>query len=289
MTWSPNWRIEPPQSQAMSQSDVDWASMLRPSVVSGLVRLRKRIAESPGLTADEARKVLLASYDNSGVDFDGAISMHEMISVGLTEGPGIFRAAITMVVERSAPPWSALLRRGRDALRGLDPDTVACFDRAGAFAHIPEPDVLLWWDALAAKAYADRDLDLCTRGREAERRSLEYERLLIKDLPGAPTPVWRALDSNLAGYDVLSSMMLAGALRPKLIEVKGSARLPLRFHVTRNEWDTAIRNPQTYFFQVWHLATDHMVELSVDEAKAHMPLDRGCGLWQDVVVDLPAR
>jgi hypothetical protein len=220
------------------------------------------------------------------MDLESALHLHEAISIGVTETSGIFRAAITAVIERSTPPWTALLRCGRDALRSLDPDTVACFDRAGAFAGIPGPDVLTWWDELVAKAYADRDLDFCIKGREAERRSLDYERRRVNDLPGAPPPVWKALDNNMAGYDIQSSMTIAGALRPKLVEVKGSTRKPLAFHVTRNEWQTAIRHPQNYFFQVWHLATDDMVELSVSDAEGHMPVDRGNGQWQEVVVEL---
>lgn len=273
----------------MSPSDSEWLTLLRPSAISGLVRLRRRLAEAPHLTSDEARKLLLASYDNSGLDLESAIFLHEAVPLGINKQRDIFQATIKFIVGRASPPWTALLRRGRDALKSLDPDIVACFDRAGAFVQIPETDVLLWWDELATQAYADRDLDICALGREAERRSLNYERQRIQEFPGAPAPVWKALDNNLVGYDIQSSMYAAEALVPKLIEVKGSTRMPMTFYVTRNEWETAVRNPQTYFFQVWHLGTDQMTELSVSDVESHMPLDQGCGQWRETLVELPSQ
>lgn len=273
----------------MSQSEAEWLALLRPSAVSGLVRLRRRLSEAPHLTPDEARRLLLASYDNAGLDFESASLLHEAVPRGIDKPREIFQATIKLVVARSSPPWTALLRRGRDALKCLDPDTIACFDRAGAFAQVPEPDVLRWWDELAAQAYADRDLDLCVIGREAERRSLDYEHQRLQELPHAPAPVWKALDNNLVGYDIQSSMHGPEALVPKLIEVKGSMRTPMTFHVSRNEWDTAVRHPLTYFFQVWHLESDRMVELSVSEVAAHMPLDQGSGRWRETLVELPSQ
>ena len=287
MTWLPSSRIEPLKQQAMSLPESDWLSMLRPSAVSGLVRLRRRLAETPHLTPEEAKKLLLSSYNSAGLDFESAIRLHEAVPLNIDEPRAIFQATITLVVARCSPPWTALLRRGRDALEVLDPDTVTCFDRAGAFAHIPDADVLRWWDELASQAYADRDLARCAIGREAERRSLAYERQRLQELPCAPAPVWKALDNNLVGYDIQSSLQGPNALVPKLVEVKGSARMPMSFHVSRNEWETAVRNPLTYFFQVWHLDTDHMLELSVSDVKAHMPFDQGRGKWQEAIVELP--
>ena len=287
MTWLRSSKIEPLKQQAMNLSESDWLSMLRPSAVSGLVRLRRRLTEAPHLTPEEARKLLLASYNSAGLDFESAIRLHEVLPVNISEPRAIFQATITLVAGRCSPPWTALLRRGRGALEVLDPDTVACFDRAGAFAQIPDADVLRWWDELASQAYADRDLARCAIGREAERRSLVYERRRLQELPDAPAPVWKALDNNLVGYDIQSWLEGPNALLPKLVEVKGSTRMPMTFHVSRNEWETAVRNPLTYFFQVWHLDTDQMVELSVCAVRAHMPLDQGRGQWQEALVELP--
>lgn len=261
--------------------------MLRPSAVTALIRLRRRLAESPHLTALEARKLLSATYDNAGLDFDRALSLHEVIPVGLMETRAVFQATVVAVFERASPPWSALLRRGRDALRDLDPDTLTCFERAGALLHVPDPDVLRWWDELSARIYAEADLDRCRIGRDAERRSLEYERERLKGIPGAPPPSWKALDNNLAGYDIQSSMVEDELIRPKLVEVKGTVRQPIAFHITRNEWETATRHRRTYFFQIWHLATDRMVELSVDDVEAHVPVDRGRGQWREILVEIP--
>lgn len=267
-------------------ASTDWLNFLRPSAVTALVRLRRRMAEQSGISPIEARKVLGASFDNAALDFDSALFLHKWLPPDRTLARDVYQGVIDAVVEQAAPPWLALVARGREAIASLDADTVACFRRAGAFDPAPDPDVIQWWDRLAAFAYADRDLARCATGREAERRSLMLERIRLGALPGAPAPVWKALDSNLAGYDIQSWIATEERLQPKYIEVKGSLQEPPSFFVTRNEWDTATRNLNFYVFHIWQLRAGLLLELPAADIAGHIPNDRGAGRWQELKIEV---
>jgi len=162
-----------------------------------------------------------------------------------------------------------------------------CFQRAGAFEATPSAAVTQWWDELAALAYANTDAGRIAIGRQAERLSLDYERACLAGSCDAPALIWKALDTNAAGYDIQSWWRpFGGDWSPKYIEVKGSQRDPPTLFLTRHEWSTAIRLAGSYVFQVWDLTSGRMAELSVAQMSSHVPSDNGQGLWQEAKVQL---
>lgn len=261
--------------------------LLRPSAISGLVRLRARLRDEPSLPIDTVCRMLAATYDGAGLDLENACILHELLAPEIIDRQALYRHVIRLVAIQASPPWCALLRSGRDALSAADPDVFVCFQRTGVFDPHPAPLIVEWWDELASLAYTDLDIGRVARGRQAERLSLEYERRRLALHPGAPEVTWKSLDSNAAGYDIQSWDRLEQRWVPKYIEVKGSEWDPLRLHLTRHEWNTAARHGAMYTFQVWDLARSRMTEVSVEQMAAHIPTDNGKGAWEEAIVELP--
>jgi hypothetical protein len=259
---------------------------LKPSAISGLVRLRARLQEDATLSVDKACKLLAATYDGAGLDLEGAVQLHELVEPNIIDRQVLYRQVIGLTARTASPTWLSLLCSGREAVRALDSDVATCFERAGAFDPIPDTCVIDWWDELASLGYADDDLAKMSSGREAERLSLRHEKALLADAPDAPEVIWKSLDSNSAGYDIQSWQLLEGRWIPKYIEVKGSKRSPLSLFLTRNEWNTAVRHGQAYAFHVWDTLRLRLTEVSVEQMAVHVPTDSGNGKWEQVRIQL---
>lgn len=185
------------------------------------------------------------------------------------------------------PVWTRASLNGRHATRQLlDENEEQCLEAAGLFSSPPSPRVIQWWDDLAQEARSEREKALTAVGREAELLSLQLETQFLHNAAIDRTPIWVALDDNSAGYDIQSYRVVNGRVVPKLIEVKGTHQLPPTFHLTRNEWEVARIRSDSYCFQVWELAQQKMIELSVEELIEHIPEDRGRGRWQESVIRL---
>lgn len=259
---------------------------LKPSAISGLVRLRARLRDDPAMSVDKACKLLEATYDGAGLDLEGAMQLHELIEPTLIDRQVLYRQVIGLTARTAAPTWLPLLCSGREAIRAVDTDVATCFERAGAFDPIPDQCVIDWWDELASLGYADDDLAKMSSGREAERLSLRHEQERLANVPDAPEVVWKSLDSNVAGYDIQSWQLLGGSWSPRYIEVKGSKRSPPILFLTRNEWNTAVRHGEAYAFHVWDLHHLRLAEVSVEHMATHVPTDSGNGKWEQVRVQL---
>lgn len=124
-------------------------------------------------------------------------------------------------------------------------------------------------------------------GREGERRTLAHETQRLKDEGILKKPTWVALEDNHAGYDVHSFQHVGGGEIDDLcIEVKTASYSPTHFILTRLEWDTASKQPNTHIFHIWNLETGALLKLPVSDMGAHMPADIGAGQWREVRVTL---
>ncbi len=123
------------------------------------------------------------------------------------------------------------------------------------------------------------DVYLNETGRDGERLTLEFEKRRT-----GRSPRWIALDSNLDGYDVLSSVgpKDASAL---CIEVKASRSSAGEFYLTRHEWDMA-QTFETYTIHLWELRANVRRLAVVDLAMmaTQIPVDCGSGRWDCVRV-----
>ncbi|HIE4123819.1 MULTISPECIES: DUF3883 domain-containing protein [Stenotrophomonas] len=261
------------------------ASFLKPSVVSGLALLRKRAAQAPGQPWEVTVRLAAASHQGQGVDLDRACQLHELLPADLVDSPGLYRAAI-LLTAKQLPPWLGQLRSGREFLSDAGADLRSCFERAGALDAAPDQTVISWWDDLAGLAYGTLNQAKMDVGRRAERLSLEREQRRLESFPGHPPIQWTALDSNAAGYDILSWSKRDGHWYPMYLEVKGFSTSPAKLYLTRNEWETAKRLADDFHFQVWDVGSNRMAQLSTSQMLPHVPSDEGMGRWEVLCVEV---
>lgn len=91
-----------------------------------------------------------------------------------------------------------------------------------------------------------------------------------------------ALDSNLAGYDLLSVKSRKDTARLK-VEVKATtASLDYaEIHIFENEWAVASLSPQDYVFHIWQLHPKPLLlTASVDMISSHIPHNQASGRWE---------
>jgi hypothetical protein len=99
-------------------------------------------------------------------------------------------------------------------------------------------------------------------------------------------PRWMAIEDNTVGYDVLSYN--PGKFGPlnKLIEVKSTIASPLRFFLSRNEWEQASKFGKAYVFHVWDIQKQPAVlyEKTVEQIAPHVPQDNNKGHWKTALI-----
>lgn len=190
------------------------------------------------------------------------------------------REALLDLVDATDPPWIQGARFGRRHVLQYSPPEIAQVCREAGLATGSVPEVVAFWDLLAARARGLHDVRLNETGRQGERLTLQYE----ERRTGKPAR-WIALDSNADGYDVLSSVSDSDGA-PLCIEVKASrAGLTGDFYVTRNEWDTA-QDLLNFAVHLWDLSASHprLAVVDIQGLAAHVPHDKGEGRWESVCI-----
>jgi hypothetical protein len=182
------------------------------------------------------------------------------------------------------PVWASILLRGRtEAKNFLPPDALQCFKECGLFGKLTD-DIVKFWDklTLAYRNYTQKKLTEI--GRTGEKLSFEYE----KTRTGFE-PIWQAVESNIAGYDLLSILSTDNSAKLQ-IEVKTttSSLNYATLHITRNEWQTAISS-LNYLFHLWHIgdSENKLYMASVTQMEKHIPTDKSDGKWE--TVEIPFR
>lgn len=190
------------------------------------------------------------------------------------------REALLDLVDATNPPWIQGARFGRRHVLQYSPPEIAQVCREAGLATGSVPEVVAFWDLLAARARGLHDVRLNETGRQGERLTLQHE----ERRTGKPAR-WIALDSNADGYDVLSSVSDSDGA-PLCIEVKASrAGLAGDFYVTRNEWDTA-QDLLHFAVHLWDLSASHprLAVVDIQGLAAHVPHDKGEGRWESVCI-----
>ena len=72
-----------------------------------------------------------------------------------------------------------------------------------------------------------------------------------------------------------------GQLDPvsRVLEVKSTIATPLRFYVTRNEWEVCQKMGNAYYFHIWDMNTKTLYERTAAAVQPHIPVDQGTGRW----------
>jgi hypothetical protein len=157
----------------------------------------------------------------------------------------MLRQSLLDYIDMERPPWVQNATYGRSrVIRFAGREIAQVFVEAG-LAHSTEPEVVAFWDAMAALARGQRDGRLSQIGRQGERLSIAHE--LART---GRKPKWVAIDNNEDGYDVLS-IVDSNDSRPLSIEVKASTMgLAGSLHLTRNEWERA-QEAENHIFHIW--------------------------------------
>ena len=182
-------------------------------------------------------------------------------------------------IELVRPTWASLIPRGRlETLSYLPEDTRQCFNEAQLSDGYDE-DIVSFWDHAANISRGCSDDVLLQIGREGERLSIAYETKRT-----GKAPEWKAIDSNAAGYDLLSIVSREDPT-PLKIEVKAAKRVDERgFFLTRREWSTALGFGK-YVLHLWLLGSSPaLVTKAPEDLVQHIPVDNGQGAWQLVKI-----
>ena len=271
---------------------------LTPSVASGCIELVGVIARnSPTAPELNSLRILSVSGDDL-LEFARYLRWIELsdtghlaltldgIAVSAIDDPrAAIRALLAAYIDIAQPAWVQTASAGRRELLSYAPPGVQQVFAESGMAYGYDDDVVAWWDSLATRARRVRDDALTEIGRQGERLSLEYER----ERTGR-NPKWTAVESNLEGYDILSTLSVADARR-LTIEVKTSQQPPgsAWFYLSRNEWEHAIAALH-HAFHLWTLSGDMpcLAVVFVEDVAPHLPKDSGGGLWQTVRVPFRA-
>ena len=194
----------------------------------------------------------------------------------------IKRIMIGDYIKSSKDSWISLIPRGRkECIPYLPPDVLASIKNAGLLLNPVTDDIVLWWDQQAQSIRKEEYLAMLDIGRIGEKLTIEYERRRTSSIPA-----WKSIESNIAGYDVLSISEKGSTIRLP-IEVKTSGK-PMEIadaYITRHEWDVAIESTN-YLFHFWQINGNEkkLAILEVSEILPNIPSDLGKGAWQNVTI-----
>ena len=145
-----------------------------------------------------------------------------------------------------------------------------------------EEDVVNWWDKMAENER--EDVDYLVIGREGERLTMEYETTRT-----GKKPLWQSIETNLAGYDIISRNDKNDDAGEILIEVKASKQPVQNAYliITRHEWEVAnySNNANRYYFYLWLLGESKMLaRITSYDIASHIPKETGEGTWEEVKI-----
>lgn len=276
-------------------TSIPFGRLMSMPTFEGLRILRTLYHRMPEAGCDELMSLIRNTDPNApSYDLEAAIFLHDLVPYSAPHsGVHFYRACLHQVLLMELPEWAKLITLGRGRfikrLKAAEyRDVRSLFRQAKLLDDPPSIEDVEWWDAVQAHVRQNIDADKMKRAREAELLTISYERDRLAKLGLPYQPVWMAIDDNTVGYDVLS--FNAGHFGPlnKLIEVKSSIASPLRFYLTRNEWEQAEKFGEAYVFHVWDMQKKPpaLYELSVADVSLHVPTDNADGKWSTVVIPL---
>lgn len=198
-----------------------------------------------------------------------------------TFNKGTLRDMLYDYITSFYPTWSYKIPVGRsEAILIMTEDEKACFFEAGLLDENPDHSIVEWWDKLSLIIRKSSDERKSKIGRKGERLTIlsETARIGIK-------PQWISIESNLAGYDVLSRISYEDD-SPLLIESKASeANIEGAYcHITSNEWHTA-QNSKHYKFYFWLIGTSNKLAiLEPSQIAPCIPTNNATGIWESVKI-----
>ena len=187
------------------------------------------------------------------------------------------RYFLYLYIKSYKPTWAHQIPHGREEFKSFISKTIIqIFNEADLFNNI-EQDTISWWDKISDEIRGEKDKRMSLVGRFGEIATLCYEEERI-----GKKPQWVSIESNFAGYDVLSEISKENKMKMP-IEVKASQQdiSNAKFFITRNEWCVAekIENFKIY---LWALGTKNhqLCIIGKDEIQHNIPTNINWGKWE---------
>jgi hypothetical protein len=261
------------------------------SAFEGVRLIRGYVAEQPQTPLNEILIIIEhVEADAAGLDLEAAAYLHGLVEEGcVLDGDEFYQACISAVVTKHQPNWCKAMKQGRMRfLDSLDANEHDVFVAAGISRNPAPMNVVTWWDKVTGFARLLGDIEKMVQARAAEQLSIDHEIARLAQLGINLVPEWKGLDDNFAGYDVLSYDMGDSGPVSKMIEVKSTIASPLRFIVTRNEWDQAAKVGAAYIFHVWDMAKAPSIlyERTSAQIAPHIPADNEDGKWKTAEIPI---
>lgn len=276
---------------------MDFDRLFTISTFEGLRLMRVVIATVPEVTIDACPDALIAhSPQARDYDLEAAKVLHPLVAMGAAhENVLFYRECILTVLLLKMPAFAKLMTLGRGRfikrIKGDDyRDIRSVFREAKLLEDPPSRDDISWWDTIQGRVRLNFDQERLARARYAESLSLASEQAELAKLGITKAPVWMAIDDNTVGYDVLSYRLTPTGESNLLIEVKSTIASPLRFIITRNEWENADQVGEAYIFHVWDMDKNPPILYvrTVEQIRAHIPADNAKGKWKTAEIPIGA-
>lgn len=261
--------------------------------LEGLRSVRTHLLANPGMTIDDATVVVRSvEFDSASLDLEASAVLCALLPPTVpNDGAHFYRGCIREILLAIQPVWARAMLQGCSRFyEALERNEQSLFRQTGILDQPPDDEFVEWWDRLTGEMRLVVDMGKLSQGRAAERLSLTIERERLIGIGISEDPQWIGLYDNTKGYDVLSYDWEAGEVANRLIEVKSTIASPMRFRVTRNEWEQAIRSEPRYLFHIWDMQKNppvlHM--RTVKQVRPHIPTDNEKGKWKDAEIPLVA-
>lgn len=269
--------------------DISTQRVFSLSCFEGLRLLRKYMPSYPDLRMDDLLDLIKnVEADANSLDMEASVYLSNYVENDCPlDGHTFYQICIREVLLKLHPPWIGLMRQGRRRfVSRLNTNDQDVFAAAGLMQDPTPRPVVAWWDAVSGHARTITDQRKMDQGREAEILTLEHERERLRNIGIGLDPQWLGFDDNFAGYDVLSYDLGAEGAVNRFIEVKSTTQSPLRFIVTRHEWDKAKQASGAYIFHVWDMNQSPPIlhVRSVSDVAPHIPVDSGKGSWRNAQI-----
>ena len=229
---------------------------------------------------------ILLSYSKIGISDIGHTILTKFNGESISEE--LWRIILSQYIAVCQPAWAKRIPYGRkEAYLFMNEEEQRCFSEAGLIDS-QDDAVLNWWDALAEIERTKKNEQNNEVGRQGEKLTMLYE-----EARTGAQPDWRAIETNLAGYDILSQRSAENNERI-LIEVKSSTQsIQNAFAIiTRHEWETATlaNNKGRYYFYFWCICASSrmLARITADEMSPHIPVDGKTGLWDNAKIPYSA-
>ena len=259
------------------------------SCFEGLRLLRQYGTQQHGLETPKLIKLIEnIEADAQSLDMEASVYLSMLVPQDCPlDGHVFYQSCIKAVLLKHQPIWSKTMRAGRIRfINTLGENDHDIFEAAGLMGEPPTAAVVAWWDDVAGHARLIADQKKMEQAREAELLTIEYERKRLAKIGIDKVIGWPGFDDNYAGYDVLSYDLSDSGIVIRLIEVKSTIASPLRFNVTRNEWNKAVQAGDAYIFHIWDMSKTPAVLCvrTVTEVAPHIPEDNEKGVWKHTLI-----